>query len=192
MYILQGLKAEIDKKFGEYRVECDMVDSPSAYLKLILDMVEFREKVALYLMESRTWDFFFVVFIASDRVQHFYWKYLDALHPEHQKYGEAIARVYKRMDQALGKLIEKSGPDTTVMMVSDHGAGPLKSAFFLNNWLHKNEYLFCRKDLAEVMKLKESSRVWQGFTKSAKTILPKCGIEQDKTWQECHLSARDE
>lgn len=176
----QGVKDEIEKKFGEYRVECDMADSPSDYLKLILDMVAFREKVALHLMESRTWDFFFVVFIASDRAQHFYWKYLDASHPEHQKYGDAIARVYKRMDQALGKLIEKSGPDTTVMMVSDHGAGPLKSAFFLNNWLHKNEYLFCRKDLAEVMKLKEPSRLRQRLTKSAKAILPNAVLNRIK------------
>ncbi|RPJ11301.1 MAG: hypothetical protein EHM30_14745, partial [Desulfobacteraceae bacterium] len=68
----------------------------------------------------------------------------------------------------------------TVMMVSDHGAGPLKSSFFLNNWLYKNEYLYCKKDLAEVMKFKEPSRIWQGITKSAKAILPNAVLNSIK------------
>lgn len=168
----QGLKAEIEKRFGEYMIECNRVNSPSAYLKLILNMVDFREKVVLYLMENHPSDFFFPVFIASDRVQHFYWKYLDTSHPEHGKHGEAIATVYKRMDQALGKIIEKAGPDANIMIVSDHGSGPLKSAFFLNNWLIKNGYLFLKEDMAQAMKVNKSSIVKRGLVKVIKKILP--------------------
>ena len=36
--------------------------------------------------------------MASDRVQHFYWKYLDPL-PEHDKYGDA-AIIYERLDKS--------------------------------------------------------------------------------------------
>lgn len=166
------IKAEIEKKFGEYMIECNQTDNPSVYLKLILDMVDFRERVALYLMENQLWDLFFAVFVASDRVQHFFWKYLDPSHPEHNQYGDAIAKVYKRMDQALGKMIAMAGPDVNVMMVSDHGFGPLKSAFFLNSWLIKNGYLLLKGDIAHALKIKKPSLLRRGVVNLAKKTLP--------------------
>ena len=182
----QGLKAEIEKRFGKYMIECNQTDNPSKYLGLILDMVDLRGKVALYLMESSPWDFFFTVFIASDRVQHFFWKYLNPNHPEHHKYGRAIAEVYRRMDNVLGKLVEKSGPDTYVMMVSDHGSGPLDTAFFLNNWLIKNGYLYLKDDLANALKIKKPSPIKMGIAKSVKMLLPTSVAEKIKKGPDRH------
>ncbi|MEK7773499.1 MAG: alkaline phosphatase family protein [Deltaproteobacteria bacterium] len=167
-----GLKAEIERLFGRYMIECRQESDPDAYLKLIIDMVDYREKVCLYLMERQAWDFFFVVFVATDRVQHFFWKYLDPRHPEHSKYGGAVAQVYERLDAALGRILEKAGPDTNVMMVSDHGSGPLDSAFFLNNWLLKKGYLTLKQDMASALKTKKGSRIMQGLARSVRKVLP--------------------
>lgn len=154
-----GLKDDLMRTFGHYFIECNYSSSPSSYLKSIRSVdVDFREKVASYLMGKYDWDFFFCVFMSSDRVQHFFWKYLDPSHPEHGRYGDAIASVYQAMDEALGRLIGESGSDTSVIMVSDHGSGPLKKAFFLNYWLLKNNYLFLERDFADVYK--KTSRVW--------------------------------
>lgn len=142
-----GLKAQIERKFGRYLIECRHEKDPADYLEAILDIeVDYREKVATHLLESTAWDFFFVVFMATDRVQHFFWKYLDPAHPGHARFGDAIARVYERLDGALGRLMATVGPDVTIVMVSDHGSGPLTDAFFLNNWLIKNGYLHLRED----------------------------------------------
>lgn len=141
------LKDDIEERFGKYIIECSQTDNPSVYLKSIIELeVDAKERVASYLLSAHPLDFFFVAFMASDRVQHFYWKYLDPLHPEHHRYGNAIAQVYERMDQALGRLLSVLGPDTNIMVVSDHGSGPLTSAFFLNNWLMKNGYLHLKRD----------------------------------------------
>ncbi len=147
------LKDELSGKFGHYSIECKQSGSPGAYLKSILSIdVSFREKIASYLMDKYEWDYFFCVFMSSDRAQHFYWKYLDPSHPEHKKYGDAIATVYEKMDESLGRLIAQAGEDATIVMVSDHGSGPLNTAFFLNLWLQKNGYLFLNQDFSHAFK----------------------------------------
>jgi len=173
----QEIKTELEKKFGAYSIECPQIKDPSAYLKLILEMIETRESIALHLMDQHPVDFFFLVFIASDRVQHFYWKYLDPSHPEHAKFGNAIAMVYERMDRALGKLIEKVGPDTNIMMVSDHGAGSLNTTLYMNNWLIKNNYLHLDAIAAKGLKAKKpaltKSALAQLFRKAIPEVLLK-------------------
>jgi predicted AlkP superfamily phosphohydrolase/phosphomutase len=163
------LKEELVAKFGPYAIECTQSASPAVYLKAIIEIdVVFREKVAAYLMETREWTFFFCAFMSSDRAQHFFWQYLDPSHPQHAKYGDAIATVYKKMDESLGRLIEKAGNDATVIMVSDHGSGPLKTAFFLNFWLQKNGYLFLHHDFN--VALKRSSALRPKITRLLKKI----------------------
>lgn len=168
----QQLQEEIENRFGKYIIECRKDNDPSAYLKSILEMVDLRERVSLYLMDRHPLDFFFVAFVASDRAQHFYWKYLDTSHPEHSRYKDAIPSVYKRLDQALGSLLKKVGPDTNVIMVSDHGAGPLNSAFFLNNWLLKKGYLRLKEDPAIALKARGNSKLKSLVSKSIKKIVP--------------------
>jgi predicted AlkP superfamily phosphohydrolase/phosphomutase len=52
-----------------------------------------------------------------------------------------IRDVYQQLDQALALAIEKAGPETTVMVMSDHGFAPWNRAFHLNTWLYENGYL---------------------------------------------------
>jgi predicted AlkP superfamily phosphohydrolase/phosphomutase len=149
----QELENELAERFGPYAMECRSSGSPAVHLKSILSVeVSFREKIASYLMDKYEWDFFFCAFMSSDRVQHFFWKYLDPAHPDHKKYGDAIATVYEKMDEALGRLLEKAGENATVIMVSDHGSGPLKTAFFLNYWLQQNGYLFLNREFSQILK----------------------------------------
>ncbi len=167
-----ALMQEIEKNCGRYLLECRQVDDPDEYLKLILEMVDYRERAALYLQKKFDPDFFFVAFMASDRVQHFFWKYLDKTHPHHSRHRDSIAKVYERLDKTLGRLIDAAGGDTAVVMVSDHGSGPLKKAFFLNNWLAKNGYLKLKQDPGEVFRPGKRSKVISGIKKSIKRIIP--------------------
>lgn len=167
------LQTEIENRFGKYLIDHRPLDDPSAYLKLITDLISFREKVTLYLIDRYDLDFLFVTFVASDRVQHFFWKYLNPSHPKHDEFSDSIALVYEKMDETLGRLLEKTGKDTTVMMVSDHGAGPLKRAFFLNHWLEKKGYLFLKKDPAEAFKQKKLPQFKSSIIKSIKKVIPR-------------------
>jgi predicted AlkP superfamily phosphohydrolase/phosphomutase len=85
-----------------------------------------------------------VVFTGIDVIQHFFWKYMDAKDESDRvlKYRHTIRDFYTFMDKEVGKLLEKAGDDVSVILVSDHGAGPLCEATqILPEWLHQNGFL---------------------------------------------------
>jgi predicted AlkP superfamily phosphohydrolase/phosphomutase len=45
--------------------------------------------------------------------------------------GDLIKDVYIRLDEEIGKLLERSGPNTVVMFLASHGMGPHYDATFL-------------------------------------------------------------
>lgn len=82
--------------------------------------------VATDLMEHRPWDFFTVYYEAIDQIGHEFMVY----HPPQMKhlpddvffaFRDVMNGIYKFHDQMLGRLVELSGDDTHVMVVSDHG-----------------------------------------------------------------------
>lgn len=89
------------------------------------------------------------VFDGADRIQHSFWRYIDESHPAHQGQGpkakqcrDAIEQVYRRMDDVVGKTMEKCADDDTVLMViSDHGFNSFRYGVDLNRWLEENGYL---------------------------------------------------
>ncbi len=79
------------------------------------------------------------VFIASDRAQHFYWRQMEDLSASPRQRA-LVREVYMRLDQALGTLIADH-PDHTVLVMSDHGAGPYHRLVDLNQWLASHGWL---------------------------------------------------
>jgi predicted AlkP superfamily phosphohydrolase/phosphomutase len=128
------------------------VVKPSLQLmREFFEMEERRSRTALGLMDSEPWDVFMVVFTATDRMGHYLWPYhcsrdLDGS-PESKELHEAIYRFYVRLDENVGKLVEKAGDQTTVVVMSDHGMGPIYSkSTHWNNWLYRKGYLRIKKD----------------------------------------------
>ena len=108
----------------------------------LLRMVACREKVILHFMDKYPWDFFAVNFSAIDQVQHHFWKYLNG----NNEFQEVILKIYKRVDTAVGRICEKVPPQTTVYMMSDHGAGPASPyVIFIDEWLREQGLLQFRK-----------------------------------------------
>ena len=64
---------------------------------------------------------------------------MDASHPEHrpqdEKYADTILKLYQHLDAKIATLLETAGPDVNVVLLSDHGFGPLYKDVFLNEWL---------------------------------------------------------
>ncbi len=112
----------------------------------IMRMVESRRQLALHLMATQVWDLFTVVFTATDRAMHFFWRFLDPAHPlydaaEAPKYHDAILRVYKEVDQALGEMLATLDDETTLIVMSDHGFGPQLKLLRINQWLLESGFL---------------------------------------------------
>lgn len=119
-------------------------------------------RVGLHLLEKRPVDVMMLTFMSIDTVQHYFWHYMDAQHFQHDaarasKYGDAILRVYQRLDAAVGKFLEKLSPETHVFVVSDHGGGPTSDrTVYLNRYLAQLGLLHYREGTTSALgKLKQ-------------------------------------
>ncbi len=158
------LLKEIQEKVGAYEVVFG--DEKSVYTDELDDFIErweriheIRRRTALYLMETRPWDFFMVVFSSIDLIQHHLWKFHDPAHPLHNpqlrgKYGHIIEEFYRKIDAAIGELTGRLEPGSRVFVVSDHGAGPELRAFYLNRWLMQEGYLAIKKGYYPLVDIK--------------------------------------
>jgi predicted AlkP superfamily phosphohydrolase/phosphomutase len=78
------------------------------------------------LMESEAWDMTFVTLLTLDRMFHFFWRYFDVddpTHPGRGEFSDVITDFHHFLDGCVGRLKSASGPDTVVMILSDHGHG---------------------------------------------------------------------
>jgi predicted AlkP superfamily phosphohydrolase/phosphomutase len=103
------------------------------------DMLEKRARVAFSLMTTQPWDFFMIVFIGTDRMGHYLWRYHGEQrgeNPEAQALGRAVRDYYVRLDEIVGELVGKAGDDVATIILSDHGMGPKHTKrVHINNWL---------------------------------------------------------
>ena len=88
----------------------------------VREMVEARAQAALLLMREHRPDAMMVVFTATDRMQHAFWG--SGLLAEDGHTWRPLLELYKQLDTWIARLCEQAGPDTNVIVVSDHGFGP--------------------------------------------------------------------
>lgn len=126
------LVAELRARYGS--LELDNRFPIGAGGRVDLDQVrtaaEQKTDAAIWLAERYEPDLLFVVFMAADHVQHLCWRDW-----ERDPLSSPVAETYRILDAAVGRLLEASPPDGNVMVVSDHGAGPLDGVVNLNAWL---------------------------------------------------------
>ena len=141
------LKQELLAELGQFMLAPDERYRSSSWLDRFLDdltaSVENRTQAALYLMAHKQWDLFTVVYWDTDMVQHETWRLLDPTHPRHDSaeaaaQRERILAFHRKIDSDVGRLLASDSVDpaeTLVVVMSDHGFGPVHSFFLTNNWL---------------------------------------------------------
>ena len=106
-----------------------------AFCRDLESLIDVRTAYAARLMQDQPWDFMMVHFLATDLAQHSLWRYMDPSHPQHEPgnpFQDAVQRVYRRADAAIGALLDRLDDDTTAIVMSDHGFGPLHGVVNLN------------------------------------------------------------
>lgn len=128
-------------ELGPYRLTPTTLFQPGRETAFIADLnqvLETQIRYALCIARDHPSDFLMVHFLVTDIAQHALWRHLDSSHPWHdraqaQRYGHAVRELFGRIDAALGQLLIRLPGDTTVMVMSDHGFGPLHHVVNLNN-----------------------------------------------------------
>jgi predicted AlkP superfamily phosphohydrolase/phosphomutase len=129
------LRSELEGCFGKFRFDPRFLGFMSTNVRrrqVLDDMKDLDDqwlRASLYLIEKHPADVMMFTFMSIDTVQHHFWQYMDPTHHYHdasvaQEFGDAIFRVYQRLDNAVARIIEKVSSDTSVFVVSDHGSGP--------------------------------------------------------------------
>ena len=135
----------------------ERVIDEEAFLKQAYLIHEERERMFFDALAKTNRGLVVCVFDITDRLQHMFWRYLEDDHPANEgkdteKHRNEIRRLYQRMDDLVGRVIDASGEDTVVMVMSDHGFKSFKRGVNLNSWLQQNGYL--------VLKEKASGAEW--------------------------------
>jgi predicted AlkP superfamily phosphohydrolase/phosphomutase len=105
-----------------------------------------RARVILNRVTSGKWDLLVGVIESTDRVEHMMWRLIDPTHPMYDaalaaQYGDSILRVYKRADDFVGQVVAQLPPETTLLIVSDHGFHSWRKSVNLNTWLVERGYM---------------------------------------------------
>ncbi|MFQ6080988.1 MAG: alkaline phosphatase family protein [Candidatus Bathyarchaeia archaeon] len=148
----ESLKSELNHVVGRYELDVDhwMYSDEDRFLRDVYRVTEKRGKAAEYLIQEFGCQFIIVVFTSTDRIQHVMWKHMDATHPQHdpkraQRYLGVIKAYWRRLDQIVGKLIKGFEDGGTIVVMSDHGFGPRKKTFYVNEWLRQEGFLKLKK-----------------------------------------------
>ncbi len=141
------VKEELDRiADGDYIIDVKnfRTDDKAGLLREIYSMTRRRFKVVNHYLQQEPWDFFMFVEMGIDRLHHGFWRYQDKGHRLYEPgspYENAIKEYYQYVDQEIGDLLEGLDSDTSVMVVSDHGAKRMEGAICINEWLIGKGYL---------------------------------------------------
>jgi predicted AlkP superfamily phosphohydrolase/phosphomutase len=141
-----SLKAEVQALVGDYMF--DVKDFRTAdknhLLRQVYEMSSRRHKVVMHLLKKQDWDLFMYVEMGTDRMHHGFWRFMDPLHVKFQPdspYAGAIKAYYQHVDRQMAEVLTQVDDETTVLVVSDHGAKRMDGGFCLNEWLWQQGYL---------------------------------------------------
>ncbi len=111
-----------------------------------------RFKLLDYALDRFDEGLMFFYFSSTDLIAHMFWWDSDEKHPtrspeDAKKYNAVVEDVYVRMDDALGRCMERLGDDTTFIVMSDHGFCNFRRGLAVNTWLRKEGYLVADQGL---------------------------------------------
>ena len=100
-------------------------------LPTVFKQIELKEQELVRLLAQDDWSFSMVVFKSLDVVSH---QVYDG------RTEGVVAQLLSRLDSALGSMLEAAGPETNVLLMSDHGFTTYAGSFNVASWLVEQGY----------------------------------------------------
>jgi predicted AlkP superfamily phosphohydrolase/phosphomutase len=149
---LQGPYATLGLAEDTWALNERVIDE-QAFLEQAYAIHEERRRQFLHALDRTPEGVVSVVFDATDRIQHMFFRYLDPEHPANrgkdtQKHKDAILDLYRRADALVGETRARLRRGDVLLVASDHGFKQFQRGVNLNAWFRANGYLFLRSDPA--------------------------------------------
>lgn len=126
-------------KKHDYKIDVDTSKATDKefFYKDLFATFNKREKVFLELWKEKC-NLFIAVITDTDRLQHFEW---DAIEDENHKNHSRAMEFYGKVDEFVGKILDKLQDSDELIMMSDHGFTSIEQEVYLNRILFENGFL---------------------------------------------------
>ncbi|HEY4724269.1 MAG TPA: alkaline phosphatase family protein, partial [Anaerolineae bacterium] len=142
------LAAELEAhgwNLSDIALQSPSLDERDAFIDSLYRRQEERTQATLYLMEKYEWDVFMVHMFETDRLQHLVmnqWARWTTQHTNEtdQHFAEALEKFFQAMDEVLKRIwrrLDEIAPGSTLIVMSDHGFGPVDKAVHPYNLLRE-------------------------------------------------------
>ncbi len=119
-----------------------------SWAALGMDTIRAENRISEILRQNERWDLFHVYFSLLDIVQHRLWRYFDEddpTYPGNTPLKNVILSYYMLFDSIIGNL-RSTYPDTTLIVMSDHGHKPRPiKTININEYLLRQGYLIAQR-----------------------------------------------
>lgn len=127
----------------------------------LLSTEEERFELVRKLYSDQGFDLFWVVFTGTDRVQHLFWQFDDPANPRYTaekaaRHGGSMLKFWMRTDELLGDFLATVPPETWILVVSDHGFGPIHRELRVGNYVRDPCCGFTEDEAQDVFSLDRS------------------------------------
>jgi predicted AlkP superfamily phosphohydrolase/phosphomutase len=135
--------AELEKAIGPYRPWSTVTHDGGREAEALAELSGFLDhhlQAVRFLMGRCDWDLFMFDLMATDRAQHELWHVWDPRHRAAQGRDLSALRAgfvgfWKTLDQGIGAIEAALPPETALLLMSDHGFGPIEWYVNFNVWL---------------------------------------------------------
>ena len=145
------LFAELEKAVGPYQPWSTSIHDGGNEAQVLDDLFRFMQQhlnAIKFMMDRCDWDFFIFDLMATDRLQHELWHVWDLTHQaargrEHELKAlrPKLLEFWQQLDRGVGEIEASLPPDTTFLIISDHGFGPIEHYVNFNVWLLERGYI---------------------------------------------------
>ena len=122
------------EKFGAWTVKT-RARAKDDWASILPAEIEEKSEVLSDLLATHSWDFAAIRIVDLAQAQHRFWG----------DNGQTLTNIYKALDALIERIVTEAGPETTVFVFSECGAGPIRYAVDLNTWLEAEGFLVRQK-----------------------------------------------
>ncbi len=143
--------AELEQKVGRYQPWSTSIHDGGNEAVVLADLQAFLEQhldAVRFLMNRCEWDLFIFDLMATDRFQHELWHAWDLTHRaargrerELEALRPKLIEFWQTLDRGVGSIAADLPPDASLLLISDHGFGPIEHYVNFNVWLLEHNFI---------------------------------------------------
>ncbi len=138
--ILRELEAELGHPYRPWSTAVHDGGREGEALAELTEFLEDHLKAVAFLAKRGGWDLFMYDLMATDRIQHELWHAWEPTHlvakgRDLSTIREGFIEFWRKLDRGVGAIVDALPSDTAVLLISDHGFGPIEWYVNFNVWL---------------------------------------------------------